>query len=128
MARTPARLALVTGTQGKSSTCQFLATLCSGTGSSVHLGGNIGTPLIEQLSSMRPDDIVVLELSSYQLEALPPVPRASAQVVVAQRRNLLLEQIDVRHDRLITLQLAGVGVTQQELEHGNRQIDCAIPY
>jgi UDP-N-acetylmuramoylalanine--D-glutamate ligase len=81
MARTPARLALVTGTQGKSSTCQFLATLCSGTGSSVHLGGNIGTPLIEQLSSMRPDDIVVLELSSYQLEALPPVPRASAQVV-----------------------------------------------
>jgi len=79
--RTPARLALVTGTQGKSSTCQFLATLCADAGRTVHLGGNIGTPLIERLDAMQPDDVVVLELSSYQLEALPPTPRACAQVV-----------------------------------------------
>ena len=41
------------------------------------------------------------------------------EVVVRQRSNLLLQKIDIRDDRLVALQLAGIGITQQELEHGD---------
>ena len=68
--RCPARLVAVTGTQGKSSTCSLLAQLLGQTGFRVHLGGNIGGSLLSELETMRPDDVCVLELSSYQLDAL----------------------------------------------------------
>ena len=45
--------------------------------------------------------------------------RLAAQLVVAEGSNLLLQQLNVRNDRLVTLQLAGIGITQQELEHGD---------
>jgi UDP-N-acetylmuramoylalanine--D-glutamate ligase len=67
----PSRIAAVTGTQGKSSTCFTLAQLLESCGQTVHLGGNIGGSLLESAAAMQPDDVVVLEISSYQLEALP---------------------------------------------------------
>jgi UDP-N-acetylmuramoylalanine--D-glutamate ligase len=67
----PARIAAVTGTQGKSSTCFTLAQLLEASGFTVHLGGNIGRSLIESAEEMRAEDVAVIELSSYQLEALP---------------------------------------------------------
>ncbi len=68
----PARIAAVTGTQGKSSTSFTLAQLLEASGFNVHLGGNIGRSLLESAEHMKPDDVAVIELSSYQLEALPP--------------------------------------------------------
>ena len=42
----------------------------------------------------------------------------SPQLVIAEGSDLLLEQVDVGNNRLVALQLAGIGVTQQQLEHG----------
>ncbi|MBL8859665.1 MAG: UDP-N-acetylmuramoyl-L-alanine--D-glutamate ligase [Planctomycetes bacterium] len=67
----PARIAAVTGTQGKSSTCNTLAQLLNSSGIPCILGGNIGRSLLEAATEMKPSDVVVLELSSYQLEVLP---------------------------------------------------------
>lgn len=67
----PARIAAITGTQGKSSTCHTLHQLLVATGATAHLGGNIGRSLLEEAETMRAGEIVVLELSSYQLDALP---------------------------------------------------------
>src|SRR5262249_38087334 len=67
----PARIAAVTGTQGKSSTCSTLAQLLAASGYCVHLGGNIGGSLLERSREMRAEDVAVVEISSYQLEALP---------------------------------------------------------
>jgi hypothetical protein len=67
----PARIAAVTGTQGKSSTCNTLAQLLVASGIPCHLGGNIGRSLLDAALAMTADEIVVLEMSSYQLEALP---------------------------------------------------------
>ncbi len=66
----PARIAAVTGTQGKSSTCNTLYQLLVADGQRAHLGGNIGRSLLDGVEAMRADDTVVLEMSSYQLEAL----------------------------------------------------------
>jgi len=75
----PARIAAVTGTQGKSSTCHTLHQLLVAAGLRAHLGGNIGRSLLEEAETMRAGEFVVLELSSYQLEALPPDLAAQAE-------------------------------------------------
>jgi UDP-N-acetylmuramoylalanine--D-glutamate ligase len=41
-------------------------------GYKVHVGGNIGTPLIDRLDEVQPGEPVVLELSSFQLELFTP--------------------------------------------------------
>lgn len=92
----PARLALITGTQGKSSTTNAAARLLELCGQRVHLGGNIGRALISSLDDMRADDIAVVEVSSYQLEALPtpfgPCERVAAVACV----NVLADHLE-RH-------------------------------
>ena len=61
-------------------------------------------------------------------KALPEVAGSASQVVIGEGSDLLLQKIDIGDDRLIALQLAGIGVTQQELEHGNRQIFWGSDY
>jgi UDP-N-acetylmuramoylalanine--D-glutamate ligase len=46
--------------------------------SSVYVGGNIGSPLIAQVDEMSPDDIAVIELSSFQLEIMTRSPQVAA--------------------------------------------------
>lgn len=67
LARAPCPVFGVTGTKGKSTTTSLLAALLSEDHRTVHLGGNIGTPLISRLPEMQAKDLVVLELSSFQL-------------------------------------------------------------
>jgi UDP-N-acetylmuramoylalanine--D-glutamate ligase len=64
------RLVGITGTQGKSSTTAFTAELLRRTGANARVGGNFGGSLLGALAELRPTDVVVLELSSYQLEGL----------------------------------------------------------
>jgi UDP-N-acetylmuramoylalanine--D-glutamate ligase len=44
----------------------------------VWVGGNIGIPLIEKIDEIRPDDLVLLELSSFQLDLMKTVPHIGA--------------------------------------------------
>lgn len=57
----------ITGSKGKTTTTTILYNILKGLGYSTHLGGNIGTPLFSKLNTMKKEDIVVLELSSFQL-------------------------------------------------------------
>ncbi len=69
--RIRARTVLITGTQGKSSTASLLAQLLHDVAPRVYLGGNIGHSLLPDLAEMQPDHVAVIEVSSYQLDALP---------------------------------------------------------
>lgn len=80
----PARLVLITGTQGKSSTSHAIDHFLRAAGFSARLGGNIGRSLLCALDSLKGDDWVVLEISSYQLEALPP-PAQTGEHAFADR-------------------------------------------
>ena len=64
----PATVAGVTGSSGKTTTCTVLARMLEADGRTVHLGGNIGYPLLSKVSAIRPTDMVVMELSSFQLD------------------------------------------------------------
>lgn len=62
----------VTGTKGKSTTTTLLGMMLK-TRYQVHVGGNIGKSLLFDLPKIGPDDLVLLELSSFMLEYLRPL-------------------------------------------------------
>ena len=63
----PCKIVGVTGSDGKTTTTSLINTILKKAGYKTFLGGNIGTPLFTKLPEMEPNDIVVLELSSFQL-------------------------------------------------------------
>ena len=65
--RCPARIVAVTGAVGKSTTTAMIGEVLKHD-FTVHVGGNIGKSLLGELDQIKPTDIVVLEISSFQLE------------------------------------------------------------
>lgn len=63
----PCKTIGVTGSDGKTTTTSLIYEILKQSGYSCFLGGNIGIPLFTRIKEMKPDDIVVLELSSFQL-------------------------------------------------------------
>ncbi|MBI2911945.1 MAG: UDP-N-acetylmuramoyl-L-alanine--D-glutamate ligase, partial [Chloroflexi bacterium] len=68
------RIIGVTGSSGKTTTTALVGAMLVAGGRSATVGGNIGKPLIEQVDDFAPEDWVVLELSSFQLEPLRQSP------------------------------------------------------
>ncbi len=88
----PCRIIAVTGSDGKTTTTTVISKILKAAGKSVRVGGNIGTPLLPQIDSIKPDDIVVAELSSFQLISM----RKSPDVAVVT--NISPNHLDVHKD------------------------------
>ncbi len=76
----PAPVVGVTGSNGKSTTAAMIAAILEADGRRTWLGGNIGRSLLPHLDQIGPDDGVVLELSSFQLQYLAdetPMPHVA---------------------------------------------------
>ncbi len=74
----PAPVLGITGSAGKTTTTTLTGLMLAEAGITAHVGGNIGTPLIDRLDGVRPMDWLVLELSSFQLELCTQSPRVAA--------------------------------------------------
>ncbi len=70
----PSKILAVTGSDGKTTTTTLIHHILKEEGYNCYLGGNIGTPLFAEIDKMRPEDLVVLELSSFQLMTLKKSP------------------------------------------------------
>lgn len=70
----PCKIIGVTGTEGKTTTTSIIYEICKKAGYKCFLGGNIGTPIFTQIEEMTPNDLVILELSSFQLMNMPVSP------------------------------------------------------
>ena len=82
----------VTGSEGKTTTTTLIYEILKEDGYNCYLGGNIGTPLFTKVSEMKPDDIVVLELSSFQLMNMKISPK------IAVLTNIVPEHLNVHKD------------------------------
>ena len=82
----------VTGSDGKTTTTTIIAKLLEEAGYTVHLGGNIGRPLLPEVDRMQAGDICVVEMSSFQLMTI----RQSPQIAVVT--NMFPNHLDVHKD------------------------------
>lgn len=86
LAKGHSKIISVTGTNGKTTTVTLIDLLAKSAGHSVFLGGNIGTPFadytFEVLSKKREEcDLIILELSSFQLESMKTFKSDSAAIL-----------------------------------------------
>ena len=88
----PCKIYAVTGSDGKTTTTSIIAELLKAQGKTVHLGGNIGRPLLPEIESIQPGDRAVVELSSFQLISMGESPD------VAVVTNLSPNHLDVHKD------------------------------
>ena len=88
----PCKIIGITGSDGKTTTTSIIGELLKNAGKIVHVGGNIGMPQLTKVDTIKPDDIVVLELSSFQLISM----RQSPQIAVVT--NLAPNHLDVHKD------------------------------
>lgn len=66
----PARIFGITGSDGKTTTTTLIYKILEHSGYKCWLGGNIGTPLLDRIDEIYESDMVVLELSSFQLHTM----------------------------------------------------------
>ena len=75
--RCKAPVVAVTGSAGKTTTTTLIGAILEASGRETHVGGNIGTVLIERVEQIPPEAAVVLELSSFQLQLVRRSPNIS---------------------------------------------------
>ena len=88
----PCRIIGITGSDGKTTTTTVISEMLKAQGYTVHLGGNIGKPLLPEIETIRPNDIAVVELSSFQLISM----RMSPDIAVVT--NLQPNHLDIHKD------------------------------
>ncbi len=88
----PCPIVAITGSDGKTTTTNIIAEILKNSGKKVHVGGNIGTPLLPNINDIEEDDIAVVELSSFQLMSMRTSPD------VAVMTNLSPNHLDMHKD------------------------------
>ena len=88
----PCRIFAVTGSDGKTTTTSVIAEMLKKQGYTVHIGGNIGKPLLPEIETILPTDVCVVELSSFQLISMTQSPD------VAVVTNLQPNHLDIHKD------------------------------
>lgn len=100
----------ITGSAGKTTTTTLVGRMAEKhvqLPNRAWVGGNIGTPLIDQLTEIQPADLVVLELSSFQLELMTVAPQIAAVLNITPNhldRHGTLEAYAAAKARILTYQ------------------------
>ena len=136
----PCPIIAITGSDGKTTTTTLISEMLKAAGKTVWLGGNIGTPLLPLTRQMKPEDIAVVELSSFQLMDMTRSPQRAVvtnlspnhldihkdmQEYVDAKKNIFLHQTEddlliLNADNAITADFCGNGVTRFFTRQGRK--------
>ena len=99
----------ITGSAGKTTTTGLVGEIAGKAqlAGKVWVGGNIGLPLIGQMDEMQPEDLAVMELSSFQLEIMTRVPQIAAILNITPNhldRHKTMEAYAAAKARILTYQ------------------------
>lgn len=123
----PCEIIGVTGSDGKTTVTTIISEILKNAGRKVFVGGNIGKPLLPRIDDISPDDMVVAELSSFQLISMRRSPEIAVvtnispnhldvhkdmQEYIDAKKNIFLHQSAFgksvfNHDNPITLKISG---------------------
>lgn len=79
METVPCKTVGITGSAGKTTTTTLVGNMAKlAYGNKAYVGGNIGDPLLNYVDEMKPEDIAILELSSFQLDQMTLSPNVAA--------------------------------------------------
>lgn len=84
----PAKVFGITGSSGKTTTSTLVSLFLQEAGYRTYLGGNIGTPLLDKVDEMTEHDMVVVELSSFQLRG------AEKSCDISVMTNIMMNHLD----------------------------------
>jgi UDP-N-acetylmuramoylalanine--D-glutamate ligase len=87
-----APMVAITGTKGKTTTTALVGAMFRRAGKTTHVGGNIGNALINETAVAKPEDWVIAEVSSFQLESI-----RSFKPRIATILNLSPDHLDRYH-------------------------------
>ena len=107
----PCKIIGVTGTEGKTTTTSLIYEICKKVGYNCFLGGNIGKPIFTKINQMKPEDIVILELSSFQLMGMTVSPN------IAVVTNIFPDHLNV-HKSYEEYQDAKKSIYRNQTEEG----------
>ena len=114
----PCPLVAVTGSDGKTTTTTLIAKMFEAAGRKVWLGGNIGTPLLPLLDQVSPEDVAVVELSSFQLISMRKSPNVAVVTNVTpnhlDHHKDMQEYVDAKRNILLWQSPAGKAVLGYE--------------
>ncbi len=100
----------ITGSAGKTTTTTLVGMIAQNAVQSpakAWVGGNIGLPLVEYLEEINPQDSVILELSSFQLEQMTISPRIAAVLNITPNhldRHITMEAYTTAKSRILQFQ------------------------
>ncbi len=117
---TSARVLAVTGTKGKTTTTALIGSILAAGEVPHAVGGNIGTPLVEQVGLLGADDWAVLELSELQL------PTISRGADVAVYTNVAGDHLD-RHGSVEAYRAVKARLAQLSVERGTVVLNADDP-
>ncbi len=106
----PTKIIAITGSEGKTTTSTLITKMLEDANYKVHLGGNIGKPLLCDVPFMNENDISVVELSSFQLMSMKQSPN------IAVITNLTPNHLDM-HSSMDEYRVAKENIFKYQTEN-----------
>ncbi|MCC7104080.1 MAG: UDP-N-acetylmuramoyl-L-alanine--D-glutamate ligase [Chloroflexi bacterium] len=122
-ARCPAPIVGITGSSGKTTTTSLVGRMLGQDGHQVLTGGNIGVPLLNRLEELDDGSLVVLELSSFQLEFMSQSPWVATITNLTPNhldRHLSMEAYAAAKARILVSQRPNDRAVLNTDDHGSR--------
>ena len=111
METVPCHTVGITGSAGKTTTTTMVGEMAkTAFGDKVYVGGNIGDPLLNHVDKMKPDDLAILEISSFQLEQMSISPNVATVLNITPNhldRHNTMEAYTAAKQHILNFQAPG---------------------